>query len=102
MPLKPVNRPGYENMQGVHFAMMHDDVSLRVLITRAALQGDGSPLSQGGCLARFETYRDVYETVAREKFETARCRGSMTITLDDLGKFLTERRHESPSQRRAA
>ena len=102
MPLKSVSRPGYENIQGVHFAMMYDDVSLRVRITRAALQGDGSSLSEGGYLAGFETYRDVYETVAREKFEAARCRGSMTITLDDLGKFLDERRRESPSQMRAA
>jgi hypothetical protein len=37
--LTHVDSPGYENEQGVHFAMMNGDLTVRVLVTRAALQG---------------------------------------------------------------
>jgi Protein of unknown function (DUF1488) len=65
MALNSIVRPGHVNMQGVHFAMLDGNTSIRILVTRAALQGEGSPLQERAYLARFEAYRDVYETVAR-------------------------------------
>jgi hypothetical protein len=34
----------------------------RVVLTRAALQGEGSALDEEAFLARFDAYRDVYES----------------------------------------
>jgi hypothetical protein len=73
-----------------------------VIVTRAALQGEGSPLDENAFLVRFDAYRDVYEIVAKQKFESGVFRGSMVITLDDLVKFAGERQQAPTTQALAA
>jgi Protein of unknown function (DUF1488) len=84
MALDSVKRPGYANAQGVHFAMLAGNATIRVLVTRAALQGGTSALQENFFLIRFNAYRDVYEIAAKQKFETGDFKGSMTISMRDL------------------
>jgi Protein of unknown function (DUF1488) len=102
MALISVNRPGYANAQGVHFVMLDGVTTIRILIARKTLQGGGPTLEETGFLARFDVYRDAYEIVAKQKFESGDFKGSMTITLDDLVKFVGERRQEPAAQAVAA
>jgi hypothetical protein len=99
--LNSINRPGFVNAHGVHFAMLHDNTSIRILITRNALQGEGSAIKEDAYLSRFNSFRDVYEIVAKQKFETENFKGSMAITLGDLMRFGGESRRP-PSRREIA
>jgi hypothetical protein len=101
MILRSAHRPGLLNAQGMHFAMLHGDVTIRVLVNRVALQGGGPTLEEPALLARFETYRDGYEIVARQKFENGDFNGSMAITLDDLVNFINDMR-QTPHEALAA
>jgi hypothetical protein len=42
-------------------------------------------------MARFKAFRDVYEAVARAKFETGKFKASMTIELADISQYLSGR-----------
>jgi Protein of unknown function (DUF1488) len=95
MPLASAHRPGVLNAQGVHFAMLDGNTTIRVLVTRVALQGGSSTLEGDALLSRFEAYRDAYEIVANYKFENGEFKGSIAITLEDLAKFLGETRQPS-------
>jgi Protein of unknown function (DUF1488) len=92
MPLTSAQRPCILNAQGVHFAMIHGYTTIRVLVTRVALQGGNDTLSDHALLSRFEAYRDAYEIVANFKFAGGDFKGSIAITLDDLAKFISEMR----------
>ena len=81
--LAHVERPGIEDRQGVHFAMMFGTMSVRVFVSRAAIAGD-SPHFEGSYLARFETDRGIFETVAREKFDPDRPVAKITINREDI------------------
>ena len=81
--LAHVDRPGIEDRLGVHFPMMYRGMSVRVLVTRLALAGNRVPL-EGSYLARFERDRELFETVAREKFNPDWPVAKITITQDDM------------------
>jgi Protein of unknown function (DUF1488) len=70
IPLDHIALRGFEDGRGVHFPMMTSNAPVRVLVTREALQGQGGALALGQYIARFKAFRDVYEAVAREKFDT--------------------------------
>jgi hypothetical protein len=91
MSLDHIALPGFEDGRGVHFPMMNGNVTVRVFVPRAALQGEGSPLAEGQYIARFKAFRDVYEAVARAKFETRKFQASMTIELADIAQYLSGR-----------
>jgi Protein of unknown function (DUF1488) len=91
MSLDHIALPGFEDGRGVHFPMMNGDMPVRVFVPRAALQGEGSTLAEGQYMARFKAFRDVYEAVARGKFETGQFKASMTIELADIAKYLSGR-----------
>jgi hypothetical protein len=91
MPLDAINLPGLEDGRGVHFPMMNGNMPVRVFVPRVALQGEGATLAENQFMARFKAFRDVYEAIAREKFETGRFKASMTIELADLAKYLSGR-----------
>jgi hypothetical protein len=91
MALDPVNLPGLEDDRGVHFAMRNGSRSVRVLVTREALQGEGKPLTAGEYIARFKTFRDVYEAIAKEKFDESQRQPSMKIELADFAQYLSGR-----------
>ena len=78
-----VERPGIEDRMGVHFPMTYCDRSVRVLVTRLALAGNRPPLNES-YLARFEKDRELFETVAREKFNPDWPTTKITITQDDM------------------
>jgi hypothetical protein len=90
--LEAMKLAGYEDARGVHFPMRDGDRHIRVFVTRAALQGQGSGIPVGEGLARFDSFRSVYETVAISKYQTGVFKASMTIDIADLNKFLDERR----------
>jgi hypothetical protein len=54
-------------------------------------QGEGAPLVEGQYMAGFKAFRDVYEAVARAKFETGSFKASMTIELSDIAQYLSGR-----------
>ena len=70
MPLSHVELPGLEDIQEVHFPMMNENMSVRVVVAREAILRGG--LSRGeSILARFEFDRTFYEVLASEKFDRA-------------------------------
>jgi hypothetical protein len=71
--------------------MVNGNVSVRVLVTREALQGEGAPLATGQYIACFKAFRDVYEAIAREKFDAAQTKRSMKIELVDFAQYLSGR-----------
>jgi hypothetical protein len=91
MPLDHITLPGFEDGRGVHFPMMNGNTHIRVFVPRAALQSEGAALAEGQYMGRFKAFRDVYEAVAREKFETGEFKASMTIELADIAKYLSGR-----------
>ena len=92
MSLDHIALPGFGDRRGVHFPMMNGNAPVRVFVTRAALQGEGPQLEEAQYLARFNAFRDVYEAVARRKFDTGGFKASMTIDLADLAEYLSGRR----------
>ncbi|HYC26032.1 MAG TPA: hypothetical protein VEC58_08340 [Roseiarcus sp.] len=84
MPLTHVDRPGLETPQGVHFPMMDGDRSVRVLVTCEAMAGKSVGAADGSYLARFVASRDLYEFVAREKFDPKRPVAKIEITYEDV------------------
>jgi Protein of unknown function (DUF1488) len=84
MPLAHVDRPGLETPQGVHFPMMDGDRSVRVLVTCEAMAGKNAGPADGSYLARFVASRDLYEFVAREKFDPKRPVAKIEITYEDV------------------
>ena|ERR1700683_1249554 len=92
-PLSRVGGQGYENEQGVHFAMKHRDSIVRVLVARAAIYGAAPPPGEGGYLGRFEAAREFFESLAKEKFDPTRPMAKITITREDLlGKVIQSRK----------
>jgi hypothetical protein len=91
VPLEHINHRGLQDARGIHFPMTNGDASVRVFVTRAALQGEGAPLAEGQYMARFKAFRDVYEAIAREKFDTGQFKASMTIELADIAQYLSGR-----------
>ncbi len=92
MPLDHVDRPGYENKQGVHFPMMHSDTIIRILVTHEVLHGVESSLpEEGSDMARFEAHRSEFEAIASDKFDHGQFKGMMKITKGDVLKFVAER-----------
>jgi Protein of unknown function (DUF1488) len=91
MPLDHIALPGFEDGRGVHFPMMNGNAPVRVFVPRVALQGEGAPLAEGQYMARFKAFRDVYEAVARAKFETGNFKAPMTIELVDIAHYLNGR-----------
>lgn len=64
--------------------MMDGDRSVRVLVTREAMAGKNAGPADGSYLARFVASRDLYEFVAREKFDPKRPAAKIEITYDDV------------------
>jgi hypothetical protein len=91
MSLDHTALPGFEDGRGVHFPMMNGNAPVRVFVPRAALQGEGAPLAEEQYMARFKAFRDVYEAIAREKFDTGQFKASMTIELADIAQYLSGR-----------
>jgi hypothetical protein len=92
MPLGHVDRPGYENKQGVHFPMTHADTIIRILVSRDVLRGaESAPPEDGGDMARFEAHRMEFEAIASDKFDHGQFRGMIKITRADVLKFVAER-----------
>jgi hypothetical protein len=91
MSLDHTALPGFADRRGVHFPMMHGNAPVRVFITRAALQGEGPQLEETQYIARFNAFRDVYEAVAKAKYDAGGIKASMTIDLADLARYLGER-----------
>jgi Protein of unknown function (DUF1488) len=83
LTLEHVDRPGYETDQGIHFAMMCGDRTVRVFVTRAAILGRATDPG-GSCSKRFEDGRQLFEILAREKYDASSSRPSITVTKDDL------------------
>jgi hypothetical protein len=84
LPLTHVNLPGLETARGVHFPMMHKDMSVRVFVTRAAIIGAAVIRDNESCLARFDAGRAFFELLAREKFDPTRPAVKITIDREDL------------------
>ena len=92
MPLEHVDRPGHENALGVHFPMMNEATTVRVLVARRVLQDmKGSDSFEGGYLARFEEFRREFEAIASDKFDDGHISGKIEIASSDMVKFLVER-----------
>jgi hypothetical protein len=91
MPLEYIALPGFEDGRGVHFPMMNGNAPVRVFVSRLALQGEGAPLEEGQYMARFKAFRDVYEAVARAKFETGLFKATMSIEIADIAQYLSGR-----------
>jgi hypothetical protein len=91
MSLDHIALPGFEDGRGVHFPMMNGNAPVRVFVSRVALRGEGAPLAEGQYMVRFKAFRDVYEAVARAKFETGSFKASMTIELADIANYLSGR-----------
>jgi hypothetical protein len=89
MPLDHIALPGFEDARGVHFPMMNGNAPVRVFVPRSALQGEGAQLAEGQYMVRFRAFRDVYEAVARAKFETGQYKATMTIELADIAQYLS-------------
>jgi hypothetical protein len=66
-------------------------VRVRVLVPRATFQSEGTPLAAGQYVARFKAFRDVYEAVAKAKFEMGVFKAPMTIELADIARHLNGR-----------
>ena len=102
MPLVHVDSSTYENAKGVHFPMLHGNSTVRVVITRAAIQGGGRPPADGRYLAHFEVAREFFEIVASEKFDSGRPTAKITIDrVDLLGKATEGRKLQIQLARRA-
>ncbi len=92
MPLAHVDRPGYENAQGVHFPMRRGDTIVRVLVARRVLETiERAPVQGDSYIARFEVFRREFESIASDKFDHGPARAKIEITADDMMKFLVER-----------
>ena len=96
MPLNRVNRLGIETAHGVHFGMMSDAASVRVLVTREVLQTIQGSAAPHGLAPRFEFYRREFEAIASDKFDRGE-RGALKITASDLLRFAAEKRAARPS-----
>jgi Protein of unknown function (DUF1488) len=91
MPLDHIALRGFDDGPGVHFPRMNGNAPVRVFVPRVALQGEGAPLAEGQYMARFKEFRDVYEAVARAKFEAGSFKATMTIELADIAQYLSGR-----------
>jgi hypothetical protein len=91
MSLDHIALPGFEDGRGVHFPMMNGNTPVRVFVSRAALRGEGAPLADGQYMTRFKAFRDVYEAVARAKFETGAFKAAMAIEIADIAQYLSGR-----------
>jgi hypothetical protein len=90
--LEHMNFRGYEDARGVHFPMRDGQKMVRVFVTRAALEGQKADLAEGGFLPRFEAFRRIYEDVARSKYQTGAVKTAIRVNLEDVNKFLEERK----------
>ena len=91
MPLVHVDRPGYENAQGVHFPMRRDDATVRVLVARSVLATmESAPAQAGSYIQRFEVFRREFESIASDKFDRGPAKAKIEITADDMMKFLVD------------
>ena len=91
MPLSRINRPGIETRQGMHFAMMHDNMSIRVLVTRELLQSiAGFDASASACMQKFEYYRREFEAIASDKFDRGE-KGALRIAPSDLLQLIAQK-----------
>jgi hypothetical protein len=89
MALDRLNRPGFEDKRGVHFAMKHVHKTVRVFVARAAIKGAAST---GDLMPEFEANRSFYEFLASEMFDPTRPLVRLVITPNDLlGKTQTVR-----------
>jgi len=80
MPLSSVHRPGIETPTGIHFGMMHDGTSLRILVTREVLQTIASGSADKTSLnASFDLYRRQFEAIASNMFDCGE-KGPIKIT----------------------
>jgi hypothetical protein len=89
MPLDHIALPGFDDGPGVHFPMMNGNAPVRLFVPRVALQGEGAPLTEGQYIARFKAFRDVYEAIAKEKFNSDQLKPSMKIELADFAQYLS-------------
>jgi hypothetical protein len=92
MPLTPINRPGIETNAGVHFVMMGDFKTIRVVISRRVLRGAaGSAAPQDNYMATFEIHRKEFEAIASDLFDRGQ-RGPIRVTASDILDFAAYRR----------
>jgi hypothetical protein len=67
--------------------MMNGNTPAPVFVSRMPLQSEGAPLGHGQYIARLQAFRDVYEAVARTKFESGQFKASMKIELSDIAQY---------------
>jgi hypothetical protein len=92
MPLTPVQRPGIESPAGVHFGMMDDGTSIRVVVTREVLQTlAGGSMDKASLLTKFDFYRRQFEAIASDKFDRGG-NGPIKVTRADVIKFVADSR----------
>lgn len=70
--------------------MRDGNLSVGVLVTREALQGEGAPLATRQYIVRFKAFRDVYEAIAKE-IEVNLLKPSMKMELADFAQYLSGR-----------
>jgi hypothetical protein len=92
MPLDHIALPGFEDGRGVHFPMMNGNMPVRVFVPRA-------PLGEGQSMARFNESRDIYDPVARGKYETGKFIATMTIELAEIAQYSSGRQRCSAIRR---
>jgi hypothetical protein len=91
MHLSRVNRPGFETAQGVHFPMMNDAVSVRVVVSSEVLRTMTGSATARGLTVGFDTYRREFEAIARAKYARGE-RGPLRINASDILQFAAEQR----------
>jgi hypothetical protein len=95
MPLTRVHRPGIETPAGVHFGMMHDGTSIRVLVTREVLQAIAERAAdKASLLPKFALYRTQFEAIASDKFDRGEKGLPIKLTPADVMRFASDRRTE--------
>ena len=91
MPLSHVDRFGIETPTGIHFGMMHDGTSIRVLVIREVLQTiAGGSAAKRNLMGIFDLYRREFEAIASGKFDRGE-KGPIKITKSDILKFAAEK-----------
>jgi hypothetical protein len=89
MYLSRVNCPGIATAQGVHFPMMNDAISVRVVVSGELIRTISGAVSAPDLTTGFEAYRREFEAIASAKFARGE-RGPLRINASDILQFAAE------------
>lgn len=85
MSLEPTATRAHETQGGVLFLMKDGERDVVVSVTQEALQDVfSSPRAEGEYLEHFDSCRDIFESIAVEKYEANGCVGPIFIKSDDV------------------